>query len=55
MLTASDQPQYERVCMQEGAFDYLSDIWTFRELNDRIQVALTYQNRVGGRNKDRPG
>ena len=41
VLSSSDDPRYERLCRQEGAFDYLGSGWTFADLRNRIQTALT--------------
>ncbi len=40
ILSSSDDPQYECLCRQEGAFDYLSSGWTLADLRNRIQMAL---------------
>ncbi len=39
ILSSSDDPQYERLCRQEGAFDYLGR-WTLADLRNRLQMAL---------------
>ncbi len=40
ILSSIDDPEYERLCRQEGAFDYLSNGWTLADLRNRIQMAL---------------
>ena len=40
ILSSNDDPQYERLCRQEGAFDYLGSGWTLADLRNRIRMAL---------------
>ena len=40
VLSNSDDPQRERLCRQEGAFDYLGRGWTLQELRIKIETAL---------------
>ena len=40
ILSNSDDPQHERLCRQEGAFDYLGSGWTLADLRNRIRMAL---------------
>lgn len=40
ILSSSDDPQCERLCRQEGAFDYLGSGWTLADLRNRIRMAL---------------
>ncbi len=41
ILSSSGDSRYERLCRQEGAFDYLGSGWTFADLRNRIQTAFT--------------
>ena len=36
ILSNSDDPEHERLCKQEGAFDYLGRGWTLADLINRI-------------------
>ncbi len=40
ILSSSENLQYERLCRQEGAFDYLGSGWTLGDLRNRIRMAL---------------
>ncbi len=40
ILSSSDDPQYECLCRQEGAFDYLGRGWTLADLRNSIRMAL---------------
>ena len=40
ILSSNDDPQYERLCRQEGAYDYLGSGWTLADLRNRIRMAL---------------
>ncbi len=40
ILSSIDDPEYERLCRQEGAFDYLSSGWTLADLRNRIHMAV---------------
>ena len=40
ILSNSDDPQHERLCRQEGAFDYLGRGWILQDLRNKIETAL---------------
>ncbi len=40
ILSSSDDHQYERLCKQEGAFDYLGSGWTLADLRSSFRLAL---------------
>ena len=43
ILTARIDAGSERECMQAGAVDYIKKPWGHRELEDRVRLALDYQ------------
>ena len=40
ILSSNDDLQYERLCKQEGAFDYLGNGWTLADLRKGSRLAL---------------
>ena len=44
ILSSSDDHQYEGLCKQEGAFDYLGSGWTLADLRNRIRMALDHRS-----------